>query len=44
MSDKLNALLERLKTHQRNLILAMAEHDGLPAGRSSLSLVGNCQH
>jgi hypothetical protein len=32
MSDKLDALLERLKAHQRTLILAMAEHDGLPAG------------
>ena len=32
MFDKLNALLERLKAHQRTLILAMAEHDGLPAG------------
>lgn len=32
MPDKLNALLERLKAHQRTLILAMAEHDGLPAG------------
>jgi hypothetical protein len=32
MSDKLNALLERLKAHQRTLILAMAEYDGLPAG------------
>ena len=32
MPDKLDALLERLKTHQRTLILAMAEHDGLPAG------------
>ncbi|MCJ2116504.1 hypothetical protein MKK65_07905 [Methylobacterium sp. J-001] len=32
MSDKLKALLERLKAHQRTLILAMAEHDGLPAG------------
>ncbi|WCS23737.1 hypothetical protein LOK46_21600 [Methylobacterium sp. NMS14P] len=31
MSDKLDALLERLKAHQRTLILAMAEHDGLPA-------------
>lgn len=31
MSDKLVALLERLKAHQRALILAMAEHDGLPA-------------
>ena len=30
--EKLNALLERLKVHQRTLILAMAEHDGLPAG------------
>lgn len=28
MSDKLNALLARLKAHQRDLILAMAEHDG----------------
>ncbi|MCJ2087506.1 hypothetical protein MKK88_16175 [Methylobacterium sp. E-005] len=32
MSDKLNDLLERLKTQQRMLILAMAEHAGLPAG------------
>lgn len=32
MPDKLDALLERLKAHQRMLILAMAEHDGLPAG------------
>ncbi len=32
MTDKLEALLERLKAHQRDLILAMAEHDGLPAG------------
>lgn len=32
MPDKLNALLERLKAHQRTLILAMAEYDGLPAG------------
>jgi hypothetical protein len=32
MLDKLNALLERLKAHQRTLILVMAEHDGLPAG------------
>ncbi|MCJ2067493.1 hypothetical protein MKK75_01510 [Methylobacterium sp. J-030] len=32
MSDKLNDLLERLKTQQRMLILAMAEHTGLPAG------------
>ncbi len=31
MSDKLDALLERLKAHQRALILVMAEHDGLPA-------------
>ena len=31
MPDKLEALLERLKAHQRILILAMAEHDGLPA-------------
>nr|WP_042669414.1 hypothetical protein [Methylobacterium sp. B34] len=32
MSDKLNALLERLKAHQRTLIFAMAEHDGMPSG------------
>ena len=32
MINNLNALLERLKAHQRDLILAMAEHDGLPAG------------
>jgi hypothetical protein len=32
MPDKLNALLERLKAQQRTLILAMAEHDDLPAG------------
>lgn len=32
MSDKLAALLDRLKAHQRDLILAMAEHDGMPAG------------
>ena len=32
MSNKLDALLERLKAHQRTLTLAMAEHDGLPAG------------
>lgn len=32
MSEKLDVLLERLKAHQRTLILAMAEHDGLPAG------------
>ncbi len=31
MPDKLDALLERLKAHQRALILAMAEHDCLPA-------------
>jgi hypothetical protein len=30
--EKLDTLLERLKAHQRALILAMAEHDGLPAG------------
>ncbi|GJE48725.1 hypothetical protein GOFOIKOB_1757 [Methylobacterium tardum] len=32
MSDKLNALLNRLKSQQRDLILAMAEHDGMAAG------------
>ena len=31
MSNKLNALLERLKAQQRDLILAMAEYGGLPA-------------
>lgn len=38
MSDKLAALLERLKAHQRMLILAMAEHDGLPAGSALRSV------
>lgn len=32
MSDKLATLLERLKAHQRDLVLAMAEQDGMPAG------------
>ena len=32
MSNKLDALLERLKAFQRDLILMMAEHDGMPAG------------
>ena len=32
MSKKLNVLLDRLKAHQRDLILEMAEHDGMPAG------------
>ncbi|MGH1573888.1 hypothetical protein ACRAWG_28670 [Methylobacterium sp. P31] len=32
MSEKLAALLDRLKARQRDLILAMAEHDGMPAG------------
>ena len=32
MSSKLVALLERLKGHQRTLIRAMAEQDGMPAG------------
>ena len=32
MSDKLETLLDRLKAHQRALVLAMAEYDGLPAG------------
>lgn len=32
MSEKLNVLLDRLKAHQRDLILAMAEHGGMPAG------------
>ncbi|UIN35110.1 hypothetical protein [Methylobacterium oryzae] len=31
MSDKLDALLNRLKAHQRDLIFAMADHDGMPA-------------
>ena len=35
MSDKLNVLLERLRVHQHTLILAMAEHDGLPAGSAT---------
>ena len=29
--DKLDALLDRLKAHQRAMILAAAEHDTLPA-------------
>ena len=32
MSSKLAALLERLTAQQRDLILVMAEHDGMPAG------------
>lgn len=32
MPDKLNALLDRLMSYQRDLILAMAEHNGMPAG------------
>ena len=32
MSDKLNALLERLEAQQRTLIVAMAEYDGSPSG------------
>lgn len=32
MFDKLAAFFERLKTHQRDLIRAMAEHNGMPAG------------
>lgn len=31
MSEKLATLLERLKAHQRDRILAMAEHDWMPA-------------
>ncbi|MCJ2120042.1 hypothetical protein MKK65_26305 [Methylobacterium sp. J-001] len=38
MPNKLNTLLERLKAHQRTLILAMAEHDGLPAGSAIRSV------
>ncbi|KAA0121385.1 hypothetical protein CIW48_23540 [Methylobacterium sp. P1-11] len=43
MSDKLDALLERLNAHQRTLILAMAEHDGLPA-RSALRQVAELEN
>ncbi|MEE7449023.1 hypothetical protein MRF4_15140 [Methylobacterium radiotolerans] len=32
MFEKLDFLLERLKAHQRTLIFAMAEHDGMPSG------------
>ena len=32
MPDELDALPERSKAQQRTLILAMAEHDELPAG------------
>jgi hypothetical protein len=31
MADKLNALLERLKAYQRDLILDMAGIEGMPA-------------
>jgi hypothetical protein len=31
MLEKLNTLLERLKSHQRDLILDMARYDGMPA-------------
>ena len=34
MPDKLDALLERLKAHQRTLIQAMVEHDGMPASNA----------
>ena len=34
MSNQLDVLLERLKSHQRTIILAVAEHDGLPLGGS----------
>ncbi|MHC2106982.1 hypothetical protein FV242_29935 [Methylobacterium sp. WL64] len=34
MSNQLDVLLERLKSHQRTIILAVAEHDGLPSGGS----------
>jgi predicted RND superfamily exporter protein len=43
MPDKLNALLERLKAHQRTLILVMAEHDDLPA-RSALRQVAELEN
>ncbi len=39
MSDKLNALLERLKAHQRTLIMAMAEHKWLSAGKALRPMV-----
>lgn len=40
MRDKLDALLGRLKAHQRTLILAMAEHDGLPAQSALRQIAG----
>ena len=43
MSDKLDALLERLKAHQRTFILAMAEHDGMPA-QSALRQVAELEN
>ena len=43
MSDKLNALLDRLKSHQRDLVLAMSEHDGMPA-RSALRHVAELEN
>lgn len=43
MSGKLDALLERLKAHQRTLILAMADHDDLPA-QSTLRQVAELEN
>ncbi|MCJ2085061.1 hypothetical protein MKK88_03500 [Methylobacterium sp. E-005] len=39
MFNKLLALLDRLKAYQRTLILATAEHDGLPAGSALRQVV-----
>jgi hypothetical protein len=43
MPDKLDAFLERLKAHQHTLIMAMAEHDGLPV-RSALRQVAELEN
>ena len=43
MSDKLNVLFKRLRVHQHTLILAMAEHDGLPA-RSATCAVAELEN
>ncbi|KOX59205.1 hypothetical protein ADL19_05750 [Streptomyces purpurogeneiscleroticus] len=43
MSDKLNALHDRLKLLQRELILAMAELEGMPA-RSALRQVAELEN
>ena len=41
--DKLDTLLDRLKAHQRAMILAAAEHDTLPAA-SVLRQIGELEN